>query len=250
VLELGPEGDPIISTSNQTSHITQIGHPIGSFYGYVFEGVYNTQEEIESRPSLPTDDPGSPIVKDVNEDGIINALDRTIIGNYEADFHYGVNNEFSYGNFHLSIHLQGIQGVDVMNLGKRQSMSMTGRTNNLGIARERWRSPEQPGNGEVFKASLDVRGVRRNPSTFYMEDGSYLRIRNITLGYTIPSHALQAVGVSAARIYFSAQNPVTITKYSGYNPEVSSYHNALTPGVDYFNYPIAQSYSLGVNITL
>ncbi|WP_158860282.1 SusC/RagA family TonB-linked outer membrane protein [Lunatibacter salilacus] len=250
VLELGPEGDPIISTSNQASHITQIGYPIGSFYGYVFEGVYNTQEEISARPSLPTDDPGSPIVKDVNNDGIINALDRTIIGSHEADFHYGINNEFSYGNFHLGIHLQGVHGVEVMNLGMRQSLSMTGRTNNLGIARDRWRSPEDPGNGEVFKASLDVRGVRRNPSTFYMEDGSYLRIRNITLGYTIPPQTINTIGMSAARVYFSAQNPLTITKYSGYNPEVSSYHNALTPGVDYFNYPIAQSYSLGINITL
>lgn len=251
VLALGPEGDPIISSSNGVSHITEIGKPIGNFFGYIFDGVYNTVAEINARPHLSTDVPGDPIVRDVNGDGKITSDDRTILGNNQPDFIYGLNNSFSYGGFDLGIMIQGIQGVDVMNLGMRQSMSMTGRTNNLGLARERWRSPEQPGNGMVFKAITDVRGVRRDASSFYMQDGSFLRVRNITLGYNLKPSVLNRIGLTAARIYFSAQNPFTISSknYLGYNPEVSSYHNALTPGVDYFNYPLSKTYSLGVNLT-
>jgi TonB-linked SusC/RagA family outer membrane protein len=250
VLALGPEGDPIISASNGDSHITEIGKPIGNFYGYIFDGVYNTTEEIKNHAHLDTDTPGEPIVRDVNGDGKITADDRTILGNYQPDFIYGMTNNFSYGNFDLSFALQGVQGSEIMDLGMRQSLSLTGRTNNLGIARDRWRSPEEPGDGKVFRAITDVRGVRRDASSFYMEDGSYLRVRNITLGYNFPAKVIHHVGLSTARIYLSAQNPFTFTNnYLGYNPEVSSYHNALTPGVDYFNYPLAKIYSLGLNVT-
>ncbi|TDQ08652.1 TonB-dependent receptor [Pedobacter metabolipauper] len=251
VLALGPKGDPIISSSNGVSHITEIGKPIGNFLGYIFDGVYNTVQEVNDHPHISTDAPGDPMVRDVNGDGKITSDDRTILGNNQPDFIYGVNNNFSYGSFDLGIMIQGVQGADIMNLGMRQSMSMTGRTNNLGIARDRWRSAEQPGNGSVFKAITDVRGVRRDASSFYMQDGSFLRVRNITLGYNFTSSLTKKLGLSAARIYAAAQNPFTFTNknYLGYNPEVSSYHNALTPGVDYFNYPLSKTYSLGLNIT-
>jgi hypothetical protein len=185
----------------------------------------------------------------VNKDGQISTDDRTILGNYQPDYTYGIANNFSYGNFDLSVMLQGVQGADIMDLGMRQSLSMTGRTNNLGMARDRWRSPDQPGNGKVFKAITDVYGVRRDASSFYMQDGSYLRVRNIILGYNFPVSLISHVKLSAARLYFTAQNPFTVTKYIGYNPEVSSYHSALTPGVDYFNYPLAKTFSAGINLT-
>jgi hypothetical protein len=136
-----------------------------------------------------------------------------------------------------------------MDLGMRQSLSMNGRTNNLGIARDRWRSPDQPGNGKVFKAMTDVYGVRRDASSFYMQDGSYLRVRNIILGYSFSPSLLNRLRLSTLRLYVSAQNPFTFTNYIGYNPEVSSYHSALTPGVDYFNYPLAKVFSAGLNLT-
>ncbi|MES2457514.1 MAG: SusC/RagA family TonB-linked outer membrane protein [Bacteroidota bacterium] len=251
VLALGPEGDPIISSSNGVSHITEIGKPIGNFFGYIFDGVYNTMEEINAHAHLSTDAPGDPIVRDVSGDNKITSDDRTILGNNQPDFIYGMNNSFTYGDFDLSVMIQGVQGADIMNLGMRQSMSLTGRTNNLGLARERWKSPEEPGNGSVFKAITDVRGVRRDASSFYMQDGSFMRVKNITLGFNFRPVLLQKAGLSAARIYIAAQNPFTITNknYLGYNPEVSSYHNALTPGVDYFNYPLAKTYSLGLNLT-
>jgi len=94
-----------------------------------------------------------------------------------------------------------------------------------------------------------VYGVRRDASSFYMQNGSYLRVRNITLGYNFSPALIRHAGMSAARLYFTAQNPFTFTKYIMYNPEVSSYNSALTPGVDYFNYPLAKTLSAGINIT-
>jgi TonB-linked SusC/RagA family outer membrane protein len=249
VLALGADGTPIISSTSGASHITVVGKPIGNFFGYIFDGVYNTQEQVNAGAHQATDRPGDPIVRDVNGDNKISTDDRAILGNYQPSFTYGVGNNFSYNNFDLGVMLQGVEGAEIMNLGMRQSLSMTGRTNNLGMARDRWRSPEQPGNGKVFKAITDVYGVRRDASSFYMQDGSYLRVRNITLGYNFTTALTGRLKLSAARLYLSAQNPFTFTKYIGYNPEVSSYHSALTPGVDYFNYPLAKTFSAGINIT-
>lgn len=252
VLQLGPSGKPIIAvTFLQSTHITQVGQPIGNYYGYVFEGIYNTQEEIDKHPHLPTDSPGDPIVKDVNKDGKITPEDRTILGNYNPDFAFGINNTLRYKKFDLSVFIQGVSGSEIMNLGMFQTASMTGRTNSLGLARDRWRSPEEPGNGKVPKAMIDVYGVRRDASTFDMFDGSYLRIRNITVGYTFGPDLLKKIKVNNIRLYLSAFNPFTFTKYIGYNPEVSQdeFDSALTPGVDYFNYPISKSFQFGFNIT-
>ena len=249
VLQLGPSGKSIISTSYIVSNITEVGKPVGNFYGYIFEGVYNSQEEIDKHPHLPTDTPGDPIVKDVNTDGKITPDDRTILGNYQPDFTYGLNNTLRYKGFDLSFFLQGVYGNEVMNLGMYQTGSMTGRTNSKGMARDRWRSPENPGNGKVFKASIDVYGVRRDASTFFMEDGSYIRVRDITLGYNFNSDLLKTIKISSVRVYLSSLNPFTFAKYSGYNPEVSTYDNALTPGIDYFNYPLSKNLILGINIT-
>lgn len=251
VLALGPNDDPIRAFTYQYyTNITQVGRPIGDFYGYVFEGVYNTMEEINNRPHLSTDRPGDPIVKDINKDGQITVDDRTVLGNYQPDFSYGLTNTFRYRSFDLSLFVQGVYGNEIMNLAMYQIASMTGRTNQIGLARERWRSPEEPGNGKVFKASIDVRGVRRDVSSFYIYDGSYLRIRNITLGYNFNPSVISKIRASNARIYISAQNPLTFDKYDGYNPEISSYNSsALTPGVDYFGYPLSKNLILGLSVT-
>jgi len=251
VLALGPSGDPIRAFTYQyETNITQVGRSIGDYYGYVFEGVYNTQEEIDNHPHLVTDRPGDPIVKDVNNDGQITVSDKTVLGNYQPDFLYGMTNTFTYRNFDLSVFIQGVYGNEIMNLAMYQIASMTGRTNQLGLARDRWRSPEEPGNGKVFKASIDVRGVRRDASSFYIYDGSYLRIRNITLGYNFNPSVISKIRASDARIYLSTQNPFTFDKYVGYNPEISSYNSsALTPGVDYFGYPLSKNLILGISVT-
>jgi TonB-dependent starch-binding outer membrane protein SusC len=250
VLALGPEGDPIISsTYGTTTHITQVGRPIGEFYGYIWDGIFNSMEEIQSMPSQPTDRPGFPIIRDVNGDGIINADDRTVIGNNHPDYVFGIENSVQYKNFDLKVLVQGVQGIDIMNIGKRQTMIMTMRTNQLGEARDRWVSPEQPGNGKVPLAIIDIYGLRRETSTFYVEDGSFVRVRFITLGYNLPTNMLSRTGLSNARVYFTAENPFTFAKNTGYNPEISTYNNALTPGTDTYNYPVAKTLTMGVNLS-
>lgn len=252
VLSLGPSDKPIIVRSYgyaTESNITEVGYPIGDFYGYIFEGIYNSVEEIESRPHLSDDTPGDPIVKDVNGDGEITTADRTHLGNYYPKFSYNIGNTFRYKGFDLSVFINGLYGNKIMNLGLFQTGSMTGRTNGMGFQRDRWRSPEEPGNGEIHKASIDVYGVRRNPSTFMISDASYLRIRNITLGYDVKHKFLKDKNIDKAKIYVSATNPFTFSSYYGYNPEVSSYNDPLTPGIDYFIYPLSKSLTFGLNLT-
>ncbi len=254
VLALGPEGDPIITTGMSTmegTHITQVGKPIGSFYGFVFEGIYNTEAEIESGPHLPTDVPGDPIIRDVNGDGSINMDDRTIIGDHFPDYTFGFDNTFRLGNFDLRVFLHGVQGVEILNLTKHGIGIVHGRLNQLGETRDRWRSPEEPGNGKVFRANLDINGYRRLASTHYMEDASFVRLRNVTLGYNFHQGLLNKLKISQARVFVTGQNLWTLTKYQMYNPEASQdrYNTSLTPGSDMDVYPLARTYTVGLNVT-
>jgi hypothetical protein len=186
----------------------------------------------------------------VNDDGEITPDDKTIIGSYQPDFTYGLKNTFRYHGFDLSIFIEGVSGRQILNRAMRQNAVLTGRTNSLGLARERWRSPEHPGNGKVPKANIDIYGVRRQASTYDIQDGSYLRIRNVTLGYTFSPNLLKSSAVSSARVYITTLNPYIYTKYNGFNPQVSSHKdNSLTPGIDYYNYPLSKNITLGINIT-
>jgi TonB-linked SusC/RagA family outer membrane protein len=253
VLELGPGGDPIIKTGMSTmdgTHITQVGSPIGSFYGFIFDGIYNSQAEINAAPHLSTDRPGDPIIRDVNGDKQITMDDRTIIGNNFPDYTFGVDNTFKYGNFDLRVLVHGVQGMEILNLTKHGIGIMHGRLNQLGEARDRWRSPEQPGNGEVFRASLDINGYRRLASTHYVEDASFVRLKNITLGYSLPRQWMSRMKISSARVYVSVQNLATWTKYPMYNPEASqnAYNDPLTPGSDMDVYPLAKTFSAGISL--
>ena len=255
VLALGPEGDPIISSgfnSLDATHITQIGRqPIGSFYGYVFEGVYNTEAEIAARPHLGTDKPGDPIIRDVNGDGTINADDRTIIGNNVPKYIFGADNTFKYKNFDLRIFFQGVMGNQILNFSRYNIGIFHGRINQLGEARDRWRSPEDPGNGKVFRADLDINGYRRLTSTSYVEDASFARLRNVTLGYSFTQPVLSRLRIAQAKIYVSGQNIITWSHYTMYNPEASqsSANSALTPGSDQDVYPLARTYTVGLSLT-
>jgi len=254
VLALGPEGDPIITNGMATmegTHITQVGQPIGSFYGFIFDGIYNTQDEIASMPHLESDRPGDPIIRDVNMDGIINMDDRTIIGNNYPDYTFGFDNTFRYKNFDLRVFFHGVQGLEILNLTKHGIGIMHGRLNQLGEARNRWRSPEEPGNGKVFRADLDINGYRRLASTHYMEDASFVNLRNITLGYSFNKNILNKLRISNAKVFITGQNLLTLTDYSMYNPEASqsSYNSPLSPGSDMDVYPLAKTYTVGLNIT-
>ncbi|WP_439585348.1 SusC/RagA family TonB-linked outer membrane protein [Dyadobacter bucti] len=254
VLQLGPTGDPILSSGGAgIRHITQIGAPIGSYYGYVVDGIYQTQAEIDAAPDdalAPAARPGDLRFKDVNGDGKVDASDRTVIGNYMPDFMYGITNRFSFKGLDLSVFFQGVQGSKILNLTRRHLGNGEAATNSYKDWTGRWISPENPGNGTIPRADrlTDLHGGNNRPSSYQVEDGSYFRLRSITLGYTFPKTMLGKV--QSLRAYVSGTNLFTNTKYIGYNPEVNN-QSGLTgvQGEDYGAYPLSRNFTFGLNVT-
>ncbi len=248
---LGPAGDPIYYTA-QTSgqgHVLKIGYPLGTFYGFDHLGVYMNQKMFDENPKEATSNVGDAMYRDVNDDGVITSDDRTEIGNAEPDFYYGINNTFSYKNFDLGILIQGSYGGEILNIGKRYYENLEGNQNQLRTVLNRWKSEEEPGDGWMPRAYANPTGQTSQVSSRWVEDGSYLRLNNVTLGYSFSNRILSRVNIENLRIYLSAQNPITITKYSGFNPEVNTSENTVTPGSDHGIYPTSKSYSFGLNIT-
>lgn len=255
VLSLGPSGEPLYGNYQVTSsHITQIGKPMGNFYGYQATGVFQTQEEIDNNPSFADSKPGHLRFQDVNGDGKLSSDDRTILGNPQPDFIYGITNNFSFKGFDLTVLLQGVQGNEIMHLGRRFYANYAGTANGLKEMNNGWKSPQDPGDGKTPRVNRDLNrysssNASANISSIIIEDGSFLRIRNISLGYNLPPSFLERIRMRTMRLYVNLQNPVTWTKYSGYNPEVSVQGSSpLEPGVDYGGYPIAKVYTVGLNI--
>lgn len=249
VLALGPTGDAIRSgTGVGETNITVIGKPLGNFYGYQQLGVFKDQADLDSYPRDATARPGDVKFADINNDGKINADDRTIIGNNQPDFIYGMTNTLSFKGFDLGITVQGVQGGEILNLSRRFIENLEGNQNQLSTILNRWRSPQDPGDGIVPRANQRTTGNNNAISSRWVESASYFRVRNITLGYNLPKVALERIKIQSLRLYGGIQNAFTSTKYLGFNPEVSGYENALTGGVDYGSYPLARTYTVGLNI--
>lgn len=253
VLKLGITGDPILSSGGAgIRHITRIGDPIGSYYGYVVEGIYQTQDEITKAPKdklAPNARPGDFRFKDVNGDGVIDANDRTVTGNYQPDFTYGMTNRFTYKKIELSFLIQGVEGSEVLNLTRRHLANGEANTNSYTTELNRWISAAQPGDGKTPRADRlgDLHGFNNRPSSYQVEDASYLRLRNVTLAYTI-SDKLVGKYFSSLRIYASGTNLFTKTKYVGYNPEVNNQSTASgVQGEDYGAYPLSKNFTFGLN---
>ncbi|SHG01776.1 SusC/RagA family TonB-linked outer membrane protein [Pedobacter caeni] len=253
VLKLGASGDPILSSGGAgIRHITRIGDPIGSYYGYVVEGIYQTQQEINNAPKdklAPKAAPGDFRFKDVNGDGIIDASDRTVIGNYQPDYTYGITNRFSYKKIELSFLIQGVQGSEVLNLTRRHLGNGEANTNSYAFENNRWISPEQPGDGKTPRADRlgDLHGFNNRPSTYQVENASYIRLRNVTVAYTLPEKIMGKY-FSSFRLYVSGTNLFTKTDYVGYNPEVNNQSTASgVQGEDYGAYPLSRNFTFGIN---
>ena len=250
VLELGPTGDPIRSGSGVgETNITMIGEPIGSFYGYKQLGIFKDQTDLDSYPHFSDSKPGDVKYEDVNGDKKIDANDRTIIGNNQPDFTYGFTNTFKYKNFDLNVSFTGVHGGQILNLSRRFIENLEGSQNQITTVLNRWRSPENPGDGKTPRANKRTTGQNNAISSRWVEDGSYLRLQNITIGYQIPQRVMDRSKIQSARIYLSGQNLFTWTDYKGYNPEVSGYESALTGGVDYGSYPVARIMTIGLNVS-
>lgn len=254
VKELGPGNAPIISSGsvNHAYYITEVGKPIGSYYLLKYDGVFKNQQELDSYPHLANAKVGDFRFVDVDGSGDIDLdKDRTVCGNYMPKFTYGFGGKLWYGGFDMDFNFQGVYGNKILNLNRRYIDSMEGNANGTKVALDRWKSPENPGSGWVNRANRKQTGSNGRTSTWHLEGGSYLRLQNLALGYTLPRAFTQKFMVEKMRVYVSGQNLFTITNYSGYNPEVNARPSKnLTPGEDYGTYPLARTYMFGLNITL
>ena len=204
------------------------GRSLGGFYGYISDGVDPETGEL--------------MYRDINEDGKITASDKTYIGDPNPAFTFGLTNTFTYKGFSLNIFMQGSVGNDIFNASKGDVMGMYDLKNQSTEVLERWRTPGQITN--VPKA-----GFNMQPSSYFIEDGTYLRIKDITLSYNFHGGILDRLGVSRLQPYVTATNLVTFTDYSGMDPEVNEWGNSgAVQGIDWGTYPHSKSFVFGVNV--
>lgn len=228
-------------------NITRVGQPIGMLWGYVFEGVYANQADYDKSPKFQTSKVGSAKMRDVNGNGVITVDDRTIIGNPNPDFIFGITNTFMYKNFDLSIVASGSYGNDIMNTALEYTNNLDGVFNVTKDVANRWKSEQNPGNGRYPSTLAGTTGLFRNANTTWVTDGSFLTIKNITLGYNLPLRNKQTF--KNIRLYSSVQQALVFTKYQGSNPEVNTGgENPLAQGLDQGAYPVPRTFTFGVNV--
>lgn len=243
----------------------EVGHPMSSFYGYKvislfqeseFHTTVNADGEtiLVTNEGIPTQDgaaPGFFKYQDTNGDGAITAEDRTFIGDPNPKFTYGLNLALTYKNFDISAFVYGSQGNDIFNFNTWwiDFMPSFQGQKSTDLLYNSW-TPDNP-NAKVPKASQTSNFSTNTQSTsYYVEDGSYMRLRNLQLGYTIPESILSKASIKSLRVYVQAVNLFTITKYSGLDPEIQAqYGNDQNHGVDYGNYPIVKQFLFGLNVS-
>jgi len=249
VLSLGDEDAPLIVQSSYTgaNYITKVGYPVGCYYLLVQDGVFYNQEELDTYPHFGTSVVGDYRFVDANGDGKLDKdTDRMIVGNYMPDFYYGFGVQLGWKGFDLSANFQGVYGNEILNLERRYLLNMEASSNMMKEALNRFPY------GNFLRATRKSSGNSGScTSTFYLEDGSYLRLQNLSLGYTMPDKWFHGTTISKMRVYIQGTNLFTLTHYSGYNPEVNKRSsNALSPGEDYCSYPLSMTFSIGVNFNL
>lgn len=252
VLKLGANNAPILLNVNDALSKTEVGQPIGNYFGYIFDGVIMNQAELDSKayPVWPGSEPGDPKVRDVNGDNKIDANDRTIIGNYQPDFSWGMTNTFGYKGVELSVMLTGVQGAEIMNQQARFLKSFNGDRNAYKYVTNYWKSDTDPGNGKINKPRVTQNTVQSLSSSYWVEDGSFVRIKNIRLGYNLPSDLANKIKVNGLKLYVNMENVYVFSDYSNYDPEGSTYQAGVLVGFDYGAYPNPFVATAGITINL
>lgn len=258
VIALGRSDDPIYSgqsSEGNPTNITRIGSPVGMIIGYVYEGIYQNEADLQNYPAFPGAIPGNMRFRDVNGDGEITPFqDFDVIGNPYPDFNWGITNTFRYKNLDLRVLVVGAVGAEMLRATNFYTGNIDGVFNVNRNVMDRWRSPEQPGNGLVPTTNGTGRGrvMYRDTHSLWIEKTDYAWIKNITLGYNLPAGMMGNRWINSLRVYATVQNALLFTGYSG-NPEGTNYNRpdtgALVPGIDYSNYPVPRIYTLGVNFS-
>ena len=247
VLSLGNGSDYYIYGSMSTgSYIAKVGEALGSFYGLVTDGILQKGEEVERAKytSAPASaKAGDQLYKDIDGDGSFSTTnDRTIIGNAQPDFTFGLNNTLRYKQWNLSFFLQGVVGNDIINANELSLSLYSGQQNATARALGRW--TETNPSTTVNRAKLDP---ATNFSDLYVEDGSFLRLKTATLAYNFKKNVLRSLHLSSLKLYVTGNNLWTLTNYSGFDPEITTASN-IYQGRDSGAYPVAKSYSFGAVI--
>ncbi|MDJ1500827.1 TonB-dependent receptor [Xanthocytophaga agilis] len=230
---------------NTNSGIIRVGEPLGSFYGYVTNGVYQTADELTQLVDASAKKPGDRKYLDLNNDKKINDQDRTIIGRAQPKFIAGMTNTFSYKGIELTVFLQGVYGNHILNANRFELEYLNGTTNQDRDMLNRW----TPTNTDTDIPRASTTRPANRISSRQIEDGSYLRLRNVQIAYTFSNSLLKAIRLQSVRIYATAQNLMTWTNYSGFDPEVNRFgQDSRSQGFDYGGYPAAKTILFGLNI--
>jgi TonB-linked SusC/RagA family outer membrane protein len=262
----------IAGQRSQITHITTNGHPIGSFYGMVSDGLItpadyalikedaqHVGEEGYKLKGPAVADYGNVYVgdvkwRDVNGDNKITEDDRDIIGDNYPDFSYGFNTSLSWKGLTFSASFDGQYGNKVINFSRYYICNLEGGCNSMSVGTNRYRGEYTQAyatnSDMMFRANRSQKNLNTKFSTYFVEDASFLRMTNITLGYTIPDNkAFRAIHLDKMYIYFSVDNVFTATKYLGYNPDVDYNDSNTAPGLDFGTYPLARTFSGGIKLT-
>lgn len=223
------------------SYVTMLAkdYPINVFYGYITDGIFQNQSEVNTHAVQPGAEPGDIRFRDLNNDGVINDSDRTVIGNPNPSWLFSMNNSLSYKGFELSVFLQGIAGNKIYNANNIDNTGMAAAYNQTTDVLKRWQG--EGTSNSMPRAVFGDPNQNTRVSDRFVENGSYLRLKNITLSYTFPKQWLQKAQIENARLSLSCENVATITGYSGFDPEVG------INGIDQNRYPISRTFSLGLN---
>jgi TonB-dependent starch-binding outer membrane protein SusC len=274
-----------LSVNKEIDYLARVGDPVGSMYGYVTDGYYKIEDfnydptaafghQYTLKPGVVSDSaflggfgsqPGSIKFKDLNGDGKIDNGDNTVIGNAQPKFSGGLNQQFTYKNWDMSIFINFVSGNQVLNGNKIEfTNAYSTNSNMLAIMNNRWRNVNDQGEivtDPVALAALNANANIWSPITskaganafklhsWAIEDGSFIRINNISIGYNFPARWINKVGIKKLRAYVTGNNLAVFTKYTGYDPEVNVKKNPLTPGVDYSAYPKSRLYMFGLNVS-
>ncbi|WP_025145731.1 SusC/RagA family TonB-linked outer membrane protein [Pedobacter jeongneungensis] len=226
-------------TSGYVSTRTVNNRAIGEFYGYQVAGVFQTDAEAAAWPGFKK---GDFKYADINGDGLIDLRDRVVLGNPNPKFTYGLNTNFAYKNFDLTVDIQGVADVDVFNA------NLSSRFGNENYTKDffdhRWTGP---GTSNTYPSADLAGGLNNAPNSFYIEKGDYIRLRNIQLGYSLPTAIVNKWKMQRLRVFLNAQNAVNIFGYKGFSPEVGG--TPTNAGIDTNVYPLFATYNFGVNVT-